>query len=63
MGDMDEYRAVTMSEVGHISDGDVYRLHAHELVRFATVLVGPDDAPDVVANAFVRCFRRPVGRR
>ncbi len=54
---------MTMSEVGHISDGDVYRLHAHELVRFATVLVGPDDAPDVVANAFVRCFRRPVGRR
>ena len=59
MGDMDKYRAVTMSEVGHVSDGDVYRLHAHELVRFATVLVGPDDAPDVVANAFVRCFSSP----
>jgi len=32
-------------------DVDVYRQHAAELTRYATVLVGPDDAPDVVADA------------
>jgi len=42
--------------VGRVSDGEVYRRHARDLVRFATVLVGPHDAQDVVANAFVRCL-------
>lgn len=32
----------------------VYEAHAQELVRFASGLVGPDDAPDVVMDAFVR---------
>lgn len=36
------------------SDEVVYKTHADELVRFATGLVGPDDAPDVVVDAFVR---------
>lgn len=43
---------------------DAYRLHREELVRFATVLVGPDDAPDVVSSAMVRMLERapaPVG--
>lgn len=56
MGEMDLYRTGTMDEVGHMSNADVYQRHAHDLIRFATVLVGPDDAQDVVANAFVRCF-------
>lgn len=37
-----------------LSDAEVYEKYANELVRFATGLVGPDDAPDVVADAFVK---------
>ena len=33
-----------------------YRQHADELIRYATVLVGPDDASDVVTDAMVRVF-------
>ena len=33
------------------TQGDVYADHAVELVRFATVLVGRDDAQDVVSTA------------
>lgn len=36
------------------SDADLYRMHSGELLRYATVLVGRDDAQDVVANAFAR---------
>ena len=32
---------------------ELYRLHAGELTRFATVLVGPADASDVVSEAVV----------
>lgn len=35
-------------------DEIVYKAHSDELVRFATGLVGPDDAPDVVVDAFLR---------
>ncbi|MEX1005771.1 MAG: RNA polymerase sigma factor [Acidimicrobiia bacterium] len=38
------------------SDAAVYRRNADDLVRFATVLVGPDDAQDVVSSAFGRCM-------
>lgn len=55
-GGMDLLRTGTMSSDERVSDAEVYRRHARELVRFATVLVGPDDAQDVVANAFVRCL-------
>jgi len=41
---------------GRVSDAEVYQCHARDLVRFATVLVGPDDAQDVVANAFMRAL-------
>lgn len=34
----------------------VYREHAGELIRFATAIVGPDDAADVVTEAMVRVF-------
>lgn len=37
-------------------DVETYRRHAAELVRYATALVGPDDAPDVVADAVVAAF-------
>ncbi|MET0145370.1 MAG: RNA polymerase sigma factor [Ilumatobacteraceae bacterium] len=37
-------------------DVDTYRRHAAELIRYATVLVGPDDAPDVVADAVLATF-------
>jgi RNA polymerase sigma-70 factor (ECF subfamily) len=38
------------------SDTELYRKHADELIRYATVLVGPDDAPDVVADAVLTAF-------
>lgn len=38
---------------------DVYRRHADELVRYATALVGPADAPDVVTDAVMAAFRSP----
>ncbi len=34
----------------------IYARHADELTRFATVMVGPDDAPDVVTTAVLRAF-------
>jgi len=53
MGEMDRRTAdVTCSGV---SDAELYRQHAGELVRFAALLVG-DDADDVVASAFARCM-------
>jgi RNA polymerase sigma factor (sigma-70 family) len=33
-----------------------YRRHSDELIRYATVLVGPDDAADVVTDAMMRVF-------
>jgi RNA polymerase sigma-70 factor (ECF subfamily) len=44
-------------EAGEASDfADLYRAHAVELTRFATVLVGPRHAEDVVADAIARVF-------
>lgn len=37
-----------------VSNEEAYKKYADELVRFATGLVGPNDAADVVAEAFVR---------
>ena len=37
-------------------DEEVYRKHAEELTRFATFLVGPDHAPDVVSDAVLSAF-------
>ncbi|MDH3607583.1 MAG: RNA polymerase sigma factor [Acidimicrobiia bacterium] len=36
---------------------DIYRKHSEELVRFATGLVGPFDAQDVVTDACLRAFQ------
>ncbi|MFZ0250734.1 MAG: RNA polymerase sigma factor [Acidimicrobiales bacterium] len=41
------------------ADAEVYRKHADDLVRFATGLVGPGDAPDIVSEAFLRCLNAP----
>lgn len=37
-----------------LNDAELYEKFADELVRFATGLVGPSDAADVVADTFVR---------
>lgn len=44
------------------SDTELYRAHAAEMVRYATVLVGPGDAPDVVTDAVLRAFESPGWR-
>jgi RNA polymerase sigma factor (sigma-70 family) len=38
----------------------LWRAHASELVRYATLLVGPGDAHDVVSTAFLRVIDGPV---
>jgi len=40
-------------------DGEIYEKHADELVRFASGLVGPDDAGDVLSAAVLRSFTSP----
>lgn len=35
---------------------EAYRAHADELVRYATAMVGPERAGDVVADAFLKVF-------
>jgi RNA polymerase sigma-70 factor (ECF subfamily) len=42
------------------SDAEVYAQHCDELVRFATGLVGPTDAQDVVAEAMLRVMASRV---
>ena len=39
-----------------LTDEDVYRKYADDLVRFAMGLVGPTDAPDVVSEATIRAL-------
>lgn len=39
----------------------LWRSHAAELVRYATLLVGPDDAQDVVSSAFIKVARNLPG--
>jgi len=41
-------------------DERIYRKHAEELIRFATFLVGPSEAPDVVIDAVLRAFASPA---
>jgi len=43
-------------------DGEIYEKHADELVRFASGLVGPDDAGDVLSAAVLRAFTSPAWR-
>jgi RNA polymerase sigma factor (sigma-70 family) len=51
-----------MRTTGHtagLSDEDVYERHADELIRFATGLVGPSDAADVLSTAMVNALSSP----
>ena len=41
-------------------DAELYRKYGDELVRFATVLVGPALAEDIVAEAVLRSFAAPA---
>lgn len=41
------------------ADVSIYRRHADELVRYATALVGPDDAADVVSDGVLAAFASP----
>ena len=42
-----------LAEVTRPDVGDAYRDNAADLIRYATVLVGPSDAPDVVSDAVI----------
>jgi RNA polymerase sigma factor (sigma-70 family) len=42
------------------ADGEIYAKYADELVRFASGLVGPDDAADVLSAAVLRAFTSPA---
>jgi RNA polymerase sigma factor (sigma-70 family) len=59
----DEFGAVVTQTPGlrHLiaveaADAEVYRKHADDLIRFATGLVGPSDAADVVSEAVLCCL-------
>lgn len=41
-------------------DAAIYRRHADELTRYATVLVGPADAADVVVDGVLAAFGSPA---
>lgn len=41
------------------TDEEVYRMYADDLTRYATALVGPHDASDVVTDAVLAAFRSP----
>lgn len=43
--------------MGAMTDEEIYRKYADDLVRFATGLVGPFDAQDVVTDACLGSFR------
>ena len=43
--------------MGVMADEEIYRKYSDDLVRFATGLVGPFDAQDVVTDACLRSFR------
>ena len=45
-----------------LSDEEIYRKHSDDLVKFATGLVGPADAADVVADAVARVLANPRWR-
>lgn len=46
-------------QVGDLTDGAIYTKHADELIRFATGLVGPTDAADVLSMAVLRALSSP----
>jgi RNA polymerase sigma factor (sigma-70 family) len=50
-----------MHALGRSTEGEaLWRTHAAELVRYATLLVGPGDAQDVVSTAFLNVLGSKV---
>ena len=49
----------TGTSLREASDTEIYRRLAPELIRFATALVGPADAPDVLSTAFMKAIAAP----
>ena len=45
-----------ITATGVMDNEEVYRSYSQELTRYATGLVGPFDAPDVVADACLKAF-------
>lgn len=41
-----------------LSDREIYEKYSADLIRYATVLVGPDQAPDVVSTVVLRVLKR-----
>ena len=41
------------------TDAEIYREHSTALTRFATVLVGPDNASDIVSSPVLRALSAP----
>jgi RNA polymerase sigma factor (sigma-70 family) len=44
--------------MSHVDAGEEFRQHSTDLLRFATLLVGPADAPDVVSEAVTATLAR-----
>ena len=44
-----------------VENAAIWQEHCRELIRYATVLVGPDHAEDVVSSVVERVLRRPGG--
>lgn len=57
-GDMEEIDGVAQAQAP-ARVVEAYRRYRDDLVRFATVLVGPSDAQDVVSSAMLRLLDRP----
>ena len=43
--------------LGVVNDEELYAKHRDELIRYATVLVGPSDAPDVLSAVITRLLK------
>jgi len=41
-----------------VADADIYHKHRDDLIRFASVLVGRDEAPDVISTVVLRILSR-----
>ncbi len=59
MGDGERNGVDVQVRSSTMTDADVYNEHASALTRFATVLVGRNDAADVVSSAVLRALRSP----
>ena len=44
--------------MSHVDAGEEFRQHSTDLLRFATLLVGPADAPDVVSEVVTATLAR-----